>query len=61
MKKLAIITTLFVSITIGGFAQQETDNREKFQFGLKAGLNYSNVYDEKGMLLAVGKVLIKMK
>jgi len=31
-----------------GMAQEDTDNREKFQFGLKAGINYSNVYDERG-------------
>jgi len=49
MKKLILIATLFVSYT--GMAQEgsnDTDNREKFQFGLKAGLNYSNVYDESG-------------
>lgn len=50
MKKIAIITSLFVALTSIGISQtsEETDNREKFQFGLKAGLNYSNVYDEKG-------------
>lgn len=36
-------------LTSIGIAQEnETDNREKFQVGLKAGLNYSNVYDESG-------------
>lgn len=51
MKKISLITALFVSLTSIGVAQEiskETDNREKFQVGLKAGLNYSNVYDAKG-------------
>ncbi|OFY84758.1 MAG: hypothetical protein A3F72_05735 [Bacteroidetes bacterium RIFCSPLOWO2_12_FULL_35_15] len=49
MKKLAIIAALFVLITSIGIAQEnETDNREKFQIGLKAGFNYSNVYDAQG-------------
>ena len=49
MKKLSIITGLFVTLTSFGLAQENvTDNREKFQVGLKAGLNYSNVYDEQG-------------
>ena len=50
MKKLSIITAMIVSFTSIGIAQdsKETDNREKFQVGLKAGLNYSNVYDAQG-------------
>ena len=51
MKKNKILTLAFLVAASFGFAQDsdnETDNREKFQFGLKAGLNYSNVYDEKG-------------
>src|ERR1035437_4129357 len=49
MKKLALIAALFVSTTSIGIAQEnETDNREEFQFGLKAGFNYSNVYDAQG-------------
>jgi len=49
MKKLKLITALFVSITSIVSAQEtETDNREKFQFGIKAGINYSNVYDTRG-------------
>ena len=50
MKKLTFIAALFVSMTSTGIAQSsnETDNREKLGFGFKAGLNYSNVYDEKG-------------
>lgn len=50
MKKSVIISAVFMSVIAIGSAQdkKETDNREKFQFGLKAGLNYSNVYDEAG-------------
>lgn len=48
MKKLLLIIALFVSHATIGTAQEDTDNREKFQFGLKAGVNYSNVYDERG-------------
>ncbi|HEY0030145.1 MAG TPA: porin family protein [Bacteroidia bacterium] len=49
MKKLTLITAVFASLTSICFAQEnETDNREKLQFGIKAGLNYSNVYDEQG-------------
>jgi len=51
MKHILIIASLFSISTTVAVAQDssnETDNREKFQFGLKAGLNYSNVYDAKG-------------
>ncbi len=51
MKKIIIIAAILVSIAKIGTAQDsnlETDNREKFHVGLKAGLNYSNVYDEQG-------------
>jgi hypothetical protein len=46
MKKITIITAICISIASIGNAQD--DNRKEFQFGLKAGLNLSNVYDEKG-------------
>ncbi|MDF2438425.1 MAG: hypothetical protein K0Q95_2801 [Bacteroidota bacterium] len=49
MKNKSIITALFLSCAAIVNAQEssnETDNREKLQFGIKAGLNYSNVYDE---------------
>lgn len=49
MKKLiltiAAVTTL---IAVSKAQDNETDFREKFTFGLKAGLNYSNVYDSQG-------------
>lgn len=51
MKKILIIASLFsisTTVTVAQESSNETDNREKFQFGLKAGLNYSNVYDAKG-------------
>lgn len=49
-----ILTTLSFWIVFSGIcsAQQEesekTDYREDLRFGVKAGLNYSNVYDTKG-------------
>ena len=48
MKKIAIITVLFMSYISIGLAQDEEDSRTKIQLGLKAGLNYSNVYDSQG-------------
>lgn len=50
-KKVALLVGLFVS-TIG-LAQETTtftptDSRSELHFGLKAGVNYSNVYDEEG-------------
>lgn len=47
LKVLAVF--MFMAITSNVMAQNEkTDYREDFRLGLKAGLNYSNVYDEKG-------------
>lgn len=47
MKHIKILVAIaFLSVTSIVIAQdEETDNREKLQFGLKAGLNYSNVYN----------------
>lgn len=48
MKKLLLILTLAV-IGINLCEAQESDNaRKKFQFGLKIGSNYSNIYDSNG-------------
>jgi hypothetical protein len=49
MKKVPILILLvFISITsIVSSQGRDPMNREKLQFGLKAGLNYSNVYDER--------------
>ena len=48
MKKIIITATLFLSLAAFVNAQESTDNRENLQFGGKAGLSYSNVYDVKG-------------
>lgn len=49
MKKLVIVLAAITSLNISGNAQEnQTDFRDKATFGLKAGLNYSNVYDEQG-------------
>lgn len=49
MKTIKILTTIaFMSVTGILVAQdRETDNRENVQFGLKAGSNFSNVYDSR--------------
>ncbi len=49
MKKL-MIASVFVSLltTTSTMAQRGEDKREKLLFGVKAGLNYSNVWDEQG-------------
>lgn len=48
-KSFIIISILFFSIGITVNAQNsETDQRENLSFGVKAGLNYSNVFDAKG-------------
>lgn len=44
---IALLTT-FTSLAIAQDGSGPTDNREKFQFGVKIGANYSNVYDSKG-------------
>jgi hypothetical protein len=50
MKKLlTLIVLAVVAITTTGNAQDtSTDPRNKLYFGLKAGYNYSNVYDTEG-------------
>lgn len=46
MKKIhSLITVSFILFTGGQSFSQETDNRDKLQFGIKGGLNYSNVYN----------------
>jgi hypothetical protein len=48
-KSLIAISLLFLSIGVTVKAQTtETDPREKLTFGVKGGLNYSNVWDEQG-------------
>lgn len=48
MKAIGSVTTalIFLVISNAGFAQD--DLRDKLTFGLKAGGNYSNVWDEQG-------------
>ncbi len=49
MKKIIlIIAAIFGMINISNAQDSETDFREKLEFGLKLGTNYSNVYDTKG-------------
>lgn len=47
MKKI-IVFALLSGFSHAIEAQDATDLRNKMMFGLKAGLNYSNVYDSKG-------------
>lgn len=51
MKKLTLIAVLLGACTATINAQEnsgDTDNREKFLVGIKAGVNRSNVYDSQG-------------
>ncbi|MBI5539460.1 MAG: PorT family protein [Bacteroidia bacterium] len=49
MKKLFLLFAVVAGLSYLGTAQEnETDFREKVQFGGKIGLNYSNVYDARG-------------
>ncbi len=49
MKNFIIILALLIASGFEVYSQNtETDHREKFTFGLRAGMNYSNVYDTKG-------------
>jgi len=49
MKKIILTIAALTSLLSTIKAQEnETDFREKFTFGLKAGVNYSNVYDSQG-------------
>jgi len=65
MKKILRSTALLFAMAVSttGFAQDgtstssSTDTRENFKFGVKAGINLSNVYDEENEeLVADGKV-----
>jgi hypothetical protein len=50
MKKTIIMMAMVALATTGLKAQTtaSTDNREKLTFGIKAGANFSNVYDSEG-------------
>lgn len=48
MKKILLLSTIMISMVSFVKAQDEIDNRDKIQFGLRVGGSYSNVYDTKG-------------
>jgi hypothetical protein len=49
MKKIMLLISFFCLISFIGSAQvKNPDLRQRLLFGIKAGLNYSNVYDTKG-------------
>ncbi|MBI3520876.1 MAG: PorT family protein [Bacteroidetes bacterium] len=49
MKRVILSIAAVLSLAVNSFAQENTtDFRDKLTFGLKAGLNFSNVYDAKG-------------
>ncbi len=49
MKQITLIVLLaMLTCSSNGFSQDETDSRTKLAFGLKAGTNFSNVYDSEG-------------
>lgn len=49
MKKVMLMAAAMIVISATGYAQVSgTDFREKLQFGIKAGANYSNIYDTEG-------------
>jgi hypothetical protein len=47
MKKVILMIAL-VTISVTNSNAQSTDKRDALSFGIKAGTNYSNVYDEQG-------------
>ena len=48
MKKIILMIVVVTFMANYSSAQNNTDFRTKLRFGLKAGANYSNVYDTKG-------------
>lgn len=49
MKTIFLITTAITILAINTYGQDNSSNaRTKIQLGLKAGANYSNIYDSKG-------------
>jgi len=48
MKNLLLVLAATALIAHNSFGQDDSNSRKKFQFGLKAGANYSNIYDTKG-------------
>jgi len=49
MKKFKIISSaLFLLVVSSSLVQAQKDTRAGFDFGIKAGINYSNVWDSEG-------------
>ena len=48
MKKILLAIMAVTAINNFCYAQEETDHRDIMMFGIKGGVNYSNVYDTKG-------------
>lgn len=49
MKNIFLLLLVITGVSTIGSAQESSDNgREKVKVGIKAGVNYSNVYDTKG-------------
>lgn len=49
MKKIFLVIATIAFISTNSIGQiNKTDYRKNFQFGLKAGANYSNIYDSQG-------------
>jgi len=48
MKNILLITSILVFATNVSYAQEENNYQERIVIGAKAGVNYSNVYDEQG-------------
>ena len=56
-KKIILLATLLLAINGTGYSQDGGDREQDVRVGLKAGMNYSNVYDERGDdFVADGKV-----
>jgi Outer membrane protein beta-barrel domain len=47
-KTFLVITAIAFVVNVSNGQDNKTDARSKFQFGLKVGSNYSNIYDTKG-------------
>lgn len=46
--KIHYISLLFLTLSLTAFSQNEEDRRNNLEFGFKAGVNASNVWDEQG-------------
>ncbi len=49
MNKINLMIIALTTMSLGAIAQETTsDSRDKLKIGIKAGLNYANVYDSEG-------------